>query len=787
MRSFLYSFKRYKVSFLLNVLSLSVAFSVFYILMVQVNFEWGFDSFHKDADRIYRFEVHTPDRKNAVFSYPMLHEMISCTPYIENAGIWMYPRGGSINKPGEDEQRFIPAQFCWITPGYAKVFTFDMIEGTVDSLQNAEFAVIPLSLAEKVYGKRKSYLNEEFGDGQSWSLRVGGVYRDFPKNSMLGNFVYQIPNESWMTRFLNDWEEASYYAYFKLKENVDPKHLFDNVNVRDGSGNTVNLSKEQQQEGYSLYLRPLKDIYYTNDVVTGDIALHGNRGVNRLLFSIAILIVVIAGINFMNFSVALVPTKIKSINTRMVLGESVSQLRFSLVKEAVFLAVLSFLLSLLIVFLISRTTFVSFLDGDMRLPYQGGLIAVSLFVALVTGVLSSIYPAYYITSFPPAMVVKGSFALSPQGRMLRNWLIGLQFTVSLIVVAVVLFMGLQNRYLLSEPMGFDKDQLLNVQLNSKIRIDQPDVFISKLKENPFIEEVGFIESAIGESDSFMGWGHEDGKGKMIMFSVLPVTSNYLNVMGIKVSEGRDFRLEDTGNNLGKLIFNETAKKKFDLELGQMIPSAGEIIGFIPDIKFQSFRHAVQPMAFYVWGKENWGIRDFKATVRVKAGADMNQIERYIRSVCQELSPESNFDSSVKPFDRMLKNLYQREYQQNVLATLFSILVIFISIVGVCGLIIFETQARRREIGVCKVFGSSEYQILYLFNKTYIRILLICFVIAIPVAYKVVSVWLQGFAYHIPVYLWVFVVALFIVLLAVSATVTTLSWRTARENPVDSLK
>ena len=656
-----------------------------------------------------------------------------------------------------------------MTSGYAKVFTFDMIEGTVDSLRSAEYAVIPLSLAEKVYGKRKSYLNEEFGDGQSWSLRVGGVYRDFPKNSMLGNFVYQIPNEVWMNRFLNDWENVNQYAYFKLKKNVDPKHLFDNVKIANRHGNEMNLS-DVQASGEILYLRPLKDIYYTNDIVSGDIALHGNRGVNRLLFSIAVLIIVIAGINFMNFSVASVPTKIKSINTRMVLGASVSKLRFSLIKEAVLLSLLSFLISLLIVFLISRTTFVSF-----------------LFVALATGILSSIYPAYYITSFPPAMVVKGSFALSPQGRALRNGLIGLQFTVSLIVVAIVLFMSLQNRFLLSEPVGFDKDQLLNVQLDYKIRVNQPDVFISKLKENPFIEEVGFIESAIGNSDGFMGWGRENGKGEMIMFSVLPVTYNYLKVMGIDVTEGRDFRLEDTNNNLGKFVFNETAKKKFDLELGEMIPAAGEIIGFIPDIKFQSFRHAVQPMAFYVWGKENWGIRDFNATVRVKAGTDMNQIARYIRSVCQELSPESNFDSAVKPFDEMLKNLYQREFQQNVLATLFSIFVIFISIVGVCGLIIFETRARRKEIGVCKVFGSSEYQILYLFNKTYIRILLICFVISIPVAYQIVSIWLQNFAYHIPVYSWVFAVALFIVLLAVSVTVTTLSWRTARENPVDSLR
>ena len=786
MKSFLYSFKKYKVSFLLNIVGLTIAFAVFYILMVQVRFDWGFDSFHEGADRIYRLESHTSDSKSAVYTYPMLNQLINASPDIESAGIWSYSRDGVISKVEDGGQHFVSWSFCWITPGYAKVFTFDMIEGTVDSLQHENLAIIPLSLAEKVYGKRKSYLNEEFGDGQSWTLRVGGVYRDFPKNSMLGNHVYQIPNEGQMNNLLNDWTNANYFAYFKLREGADPQHLFDQIELQTGSGRIITKS-DWEEADEKLYLRPLKDIYYTTDVLGEDISLHGNRWVTRLLLSIALLVVFVAGINFLNFSIALVPTKIKGINTRMVLGASVKQLRFSLLKEAVFLTIFSFLLSLLVIFLLSRTTATSLLDGDMRLPSQPGLVLISFLVAVATGIFSSLYPAYYITSFPPAMVVKGSFALSPQGRALRNGLLGFQFTVSLIVVAVVLFMGLQNYFLINGSMGFDKDQLVNVQMNSKIRIDQPEVFISKLKQNPFIEDVGFIERAIGESDVFMGCGRNTSKGEMIDFQVLPVTYNYLKVMGIDVLEGRDFRQEDADNQYGKFIFNQAAKKKYNLEVGDVINATGEIIGFMPDIKFQSFRWAVTPMAFYVWGKENWGIQDYKATVRVKAGADMNQVSRYIRSVCQELSPETNFDSAVKPFDAMLKNLYERERRQNFLVTLFSFLAIFISVVDVCGLIIFEAQARRREMGICKVFGSSESQILYLFNKPYIRMLLICFVISIPITYQIVSLWLQNFAYHIPVFWWVFAVALVILLLTVSTTVTVLSWRIAHENPIESLK
>lgn len=777
MKSFLYSFKRYKVSFLLNVLSLSIAFATFYILMVQVNFEWGFDSFHKDADRIYRLEQEFAGKKSPVFVFPRLHQLIESSPNIEAAGIKTYERNGSIVHAGENRTDTISARFCYITQGYAQVFTFDMIEGSVDSIRDPRMAILPLSLAQKIYGERKSYIGEEIGDGQSWTLRIGGVYRDFPKNSMLQNVVYQIPDEARMNAFLNNWTEGNFYGYLKLKKGADSDHLFDDVKINRQDGAESSVS--------SLSLRPLEDIYYC-EVQTGDISFRGVKSVTWLLFSIAVLVVFIAGINFMNFSIALVPSKIKNINTRMILGASATRLRGALILESVLLSFLSFLISLFIVFLISRTTFASYLDGDMSLPYQGGLIVVLLITALFTGLFSSAYPAYYITSFTPAMIVKGTFALSRQGRILRNGLIGLQFTASLIVVAVVIFMSLQNQFLLNGPMGFDKDQILNVSLDRDIRLHKSGAFVSKLKEHPFIEDAAVIEQAIGEYDGFMEWGRNTGKGEHLSFSVLPVSYNYLDVLGIKVSEGRNFRREDMSGRLGVFIFNETAKKKYNLELGETIESSGEIIGFIPDIKFKSFRNAVEPMAFYVWGTENWGVRDFTATVRVKPGADIYDTMRYIKQVCSELSPSSNFDSAVKPFDEMLGRLYEREQRQNILVSIFSLLVIFISVVGVCGLVIFETQARRREIGVCKVFGSSEMQILYLLNKTYIRIVLVCAVIAVPVAYRMIDFWLQSFAYHIPIYLWVFVIALMIVLITVSATVTVLSWRTARENPVDAL-
>ena len=777
LRDFWAGFRRHRTSFILNILGLSLAFTTFYILMAQVRFEWGFDGFHRNADRIYRIELlNTAGETTPKCCFPLLDRIIGSSPYIEAGGIKTEVRSGSIASPGDDSgESTVPARFCYVTPGYAKVFTFDMIEGAVDSLCSPDLAIIPLSLAEKLYGKRKSYLNETFGDNQSWVLRVGGVYRDFPKNSMIENLVYQTPNENiLMARYAQDWSEYSYYGYLKLDRSTDPKQLLESVQVN---------MKEKFEIDDKYSLRPLKDIYYC-DVISDDISLKGNRNITWLLFSIALLIVLIAGINFMNFSMALVPMKIKGINTRLVLGASVTRLRFSLLSEALSVTMVSYCISLLIVYLISRTAFAGYLHADLALSVQGNLVLLTLLLAFATGVLSALYPAYYITSFPPARVVNGTFALSSKGRLLRNGLIGLQFTISLIVVAVVLFMSLQNRYLRNESPGFDKDQIAVVGLSYAIRGEQPDAFIHRLKENPYIEEVAFIEKAVGSSDSYMGWGRPGPRGEAISFQVLPVSPTYLQVLGISVSEGRDFRPEDEQNQKGCFIFNEAARDKFGLKLGDQIGADGPIIGFISDIKFQSFRQKVEPMAFYVWGKENWGLRSYTATVRMQAGAPVYRTLRYIEEVCRELDP--HFRGTARFYRELQEQLYQSEQKQYALVATFSLLIIFISVVGVFGLVVFETQVRRKEVGIRKVFGSSEKQILGLFNKSYLSIVLLCFAVSIPFSYRIVDLWLQNFAYHIPVYWWVFLVDLLIVVVIVACTVTIRSWRTARENPVDAI-
>jgi len=255
-------------------------------------------------------------------------------------------------------------------------------------------------------------------------------------------------------------------------------------------------------------------------------------------------------------------------------------------------------------------------------------------------------------------------------------------------------------------------------------------------------------------------------------------------MGIKIIEGRDFRQEDTNTQLGVYIFNETARKQYNLELNTTIDNNGEIIGFMPDVKFASFRTAVMPMAFYVWGTENWGSQPNNAYIKLKTGTNLRAAMSFIHSTLKEFDADYAFQ--VRFFDEVLQRLYEKETALSALISLFSLIAIFISIVGVFGLVVFDSECRRKEIGIRKVLGASVMGIIFMFNKMYFRILAICFIVAAPLAWYAVNRWLQNFAYKTPMYWWVYLLSFVVVSVITVSTVTFQNWRVANDNPINSI-
>ncbi|GHV56357.1 ABC transporter permease [Bacteroidia bacterium] len=772
-KNFLFSLKHYKTSSILNILGLSVAFTVFIIILMQVEYDYNFDKFHKDNDRIYRVDfVDSDNSKQAIINRPLAEVLFQSSPHIV-AGALTNPASWntliSVEKNGSQFTSTEP--MTKVSADLIQVLPFDIVEGSENALKEPNGTLIPLSLAQKLFGNETA-IGKEIMENRS----VQGVYRDFPVNSSIQNCIYYSFGDENISNYGN-W---NYYTYVLLDS---PDAIAD---VRESMKQA--LVKLWQQEGaeeseidkMSFELTSLPNLHFTTDV-QWDYLPKASRQTLFVLLSIAIAIVLIAGINFTNFSMALVPRRIRSINTQKVLGASVNRLRARLASEAVFISLAAYGLALLLVHLASQTPINELLDSGIHLFSYPALLGTTALVAVSTGILSGLYPAFYITSFQPALALKGSFGLSPQGQKLRNLLIGIQFVASFVLIIAALFMYFQNNYLKNRSLGFNKEGIIVTDITNSIKQNY-DVFGNELKSFAGIEEVTYGEQLLGSSDTYMGWGR-NYQGKQINFQCIPVHPSFLPVMGIKVNEGRDFREDDSKTRHGKYIFNEKAQKEFDIQLNTDIDST-EIIGFMPDVQFTTFRTAPTPMAFYVWGNSNWGDNTRYAYIKVSAGSDLREAMQHVRKTLSKLDPDWTFN--VRFYDDAIQHVYEKEQHLTLLISLFSAIAILISITGVFGLVVFETAYRRKEISIRKVHGSSVGEIVSLFNKMYLVLLGICFLIACPITYYAVSKWLENFAYKTPVYWWVFLLGGVIVSVITLITVNGQSYRAATQNPTKAL-
>ena len=532
----------------------------------------------------------------------------------------------------------------------------------------------------------------------------------------------------------------------------------------------------------ALRLTPLKDVYYTHDT-TFDFNPKGHRETNYVLLGIAFLILFIAGINFTNLTTSLIPLRLKTLNTHRVLGCSIYKLRAISLIESIVICLISYILALFIVNDLSYTPIANWVDADIRLSQYKGLILLTALIAILTGCLAGLYPAIRSTSYAPALVLKGSFGLSPKGKKVRVALIGFQYTVSIALIIVTLFMGLQNHFMTSsEQLGFNKDQVAIVNLTPEIYAKHKPQYIQKLKDYPGIEDVAFSVYELSKEDDMIDLEYARHEDKDVFFKVFYASENFLSVMDIQVEEGRDFTREDLNKAQSDYIINPAAERDFHLHPGDRFNDR-TVLGVSKDFRFNSCRIASSPFVFAL----NNDIPNPKLVsyIRFNSKTNLQEAVAHVRETLKEIDPTFPFEISF--YNTILNNLYQKEQTLGKLISLFGIMAILISIVGVFGLVLFETQYRRKEIGIRKINGATTGQILLMFNKTYIRIVSVCFIISIPIAWMGTQQWLENFAYKTPLHLWVFIVAFLIILSVTIGTVTFRNWQAANENPVNSVK
>ena len=779
LRNFLSVLRRFKMATFLNVAGLAVAFAAFIVILIQVNYERSFDRCHPTAERVFRVELETPGTFGLILPRGFVETVIQSSPHIE-AGSLIYPYNSaiyfSVMENGEKIGYREPVYTC--NPEITRVFDFPILEGDIDCLKDPDKLILPESIARKIFGDQPAvgkmlHAEENVETKDNREYTVGAVYKDFPGNTQMRNLIYTAIGPT----FQRDNFEASNFACYVLLDNAESaQDVVDNFNANFDFTKLGN-------KGLQLKLTPLTAIYYLNESQDGMIFRSGNNEVTLLLFFIALLIIIVAAINFTNFSTALTPLRIKSINTQKVLGSSDRLLRNALLAEAAIVSLIAWSISLVLVWMLGRATALPFVEADLSILKNLPIVLITGGVALITGVVAGLYPSWYVTSFPPALVLKGSFGLSPSGRKLRTILVSVQFIVSILLIIGASFVQLQNDYMRSFSLGFDKDQIAIVELSGELYNKHHETYVNRLKEFPDIEDVAFAMEKVASKDGYSTNGAVL-KQKEFHFFMIMTSPNFLRVMGIPVEEGRDFSLSDELSEEPVYIFNETAKLAVNMEQGDILQSwiPGRIIGFTGNVKFTSLRNGENNIAFVV-SKMPYPMS--VSYIRLKAGSDVHAAVNHIRKTLADLDPAYPFD--VQFYDTIFNHLYHKEENLRSLITVFSILAIIISLVGVFGLVVFDTQYRRKEIGVRKVHGATNSEILKMLNRSYIYIVLVCFALATPIGYYGIKKWLESFAYKTPMYWWVYLAALTIVLVITIGTVTFQSWRAANANPVDSLK
>jgi len=788
-RNLLYLFKRFKTAVVLNLFGLTIAFAAFLLIVMQVDYEMNYDAMHSKSGRTFRLEAnHGEFEHNAIhclmFSDAFVNSSAHITDYSYRYPFYGGERYCQIDEVDDQgEAKVFKENFQLCLPNISDVFDFHMKEGSVECLSIPGSVLIPESVAKRLFDKQSAIGKRIRMSGSSgWQpvsttiLTIGGVYKDFPGNTTVQNRIY-VPIDQ-LDLLKSSWQMYANEIYVTLDDPLNKEEVLDHFNK------TFDFAKSQMGSAQEIALRltPLKDVYYTHDT-TFDFNPKGHRETNYVLLGIAFLILFIAGINFTNLTTSLIPLRLKTINTHRVLGCSIYKLRAISLIESIVICLISYILALFIVNDLSYTPIANWVDVDIRLSQYKGLILLTALIAILTGCLAGLYPAIRSTSYAPALVLKGSFGLSPKGKKVRVALIGFQYTVSIALIIVTLFMGLQNHFMTSsEQLGFNKDQVAIVNLTPEIYAKHKPQYIQKLKDYPGIEDVAFSVYELSKEDDMIDLEYARHEDKDVFFKVFYASENFLSVMDIQVEEGRDFTREDLNKAQSDYIINPAAERDFHLHPGDRFNDR-TVLGVSKDFRFNSCRIASSPFVFAL----NNDIPNPKLVsyIRFNSKTNLQEAVAHVRETLKEIDPTFPFEISF--YNTILNNLYQKEQTLGKLISLFGIMAILISIVGVFGLVLFETQYRRKEIGIRKINGATTGQILLMFNKTYIRIVSVCFIISIPIAWMGTQQWLENFAYKTPLHLWVFIVAFLIILSVTIGTVTFRNWQAANENPVNSVK
>lgn len=767
-------FRKYTVPVSINLLGLVVALTAFIIIMSHVEFERNYDRSYPTSGRIFRVDCPGNEETfRSILPNAFARDVINSSAHIE-AGTMLMPYLGEIlffTENGDEKSVGYRLSCDLVQPGFTEVFGVNILEGDSSSLTVPGKAIIPESMAEMLFhgdatGKtletEPSYF---FPEGK---ITVGAVYEDFPANSNLRNSIYFAIDER-TTPY--SYGAANFICYLLLDSPESAK------NVENEFNSTFDFNQSWMSP---IELIPMEDIYFMGQGGDGTVFYSGNRNTTILLTAIAILVLFSGVLNFANFFTSLAPVRIRNINTRKIAGASTASLRASLTCESLIISIAALIVSFFLAGWLSEALAAGgLLNGIFSFESTGIILTVSA-ITIVSGIAAGLYPGWYATSYPPALVLKGDFGLSRGGRTFRNIMSGIQYTVAFVTLIFMTFVLLQNRHMRSTDLGFDTDMTAVADVSAPIAL-RYDFIKTEAASYPSIEGVTFSTDKIGSRDTYSTQGIEY-EGQEISCLVISVKDDFFSTLGIGIIEGRDFNTTDAAS--GGVIVSKYFKDMYGIKAGDIITGNIPVTGICDNVKFNSARESNKPIIFMPISDEYMWYLGGTMYFRLKSGSDAIKAASEIESLLKKAAPDEPME--IEFYDTILDNLYQNELRTGKLVVIFSIIAVILTLGGVVGLVLFDTQYKKKETSVRKIFGASVGKILERANTGYALIVLVCFIIACPIAVLVTSRWLQNFTDRITLYPWVFILVLLIMSVATSLIVTGVFYRRATTNPQEGL-
>jgi putative ABC transport system permease protein len=798
-----------KVFSLINILGLATGMAVCLLIVLFIQDELSFDKFQTKGDRIYRVALDRiyPGRHTGYAMIPSsigdaikheFPEVEQCVRIFDATGNGTFPL-----KYGD--KLFEERKVLLADSNFFKIFSYKTLAGNpANALNKVNSVVITESTAKRIFGSVNGAIGKQFlleQNKNNPNFVISAVVQDWPKNSHF-NFNIIIASVSFPFVAEPNYTAFSCYTYLLLKPGSSPETLESKLPlivkkyVSGGIGRAFNQTYEQfvaAGNGYKYSLQPVTKIHLISDLES-ELSVNGSMTSIYLFSVIAIFILALACINFINLSTSLSVERAKEVGIRKTFGSDKQSIVYQFLTESVIISLLSLVIAFGLILLL-LPLFNQIADKDLSILYYITPLHIAslLLFAILLGAVAGIYPAFILSSFNPITVLKGRFKSNKYGLFLRNGLVVFQFSISIVLIIATIIVNQQINFMEGDKLGFKKDHIIVVN-NAFVLFKQSKAFKDELQKIPGVESVSGTSTMPGEQGFFGVIYQPEGSKQSVTGRGVVVDENFSKLLNIQIKEGRFFSDKFPTDSFA-VVLNEKAVTEMGLKnpLGARLTSPGDtlkggkdavftVVGVVKDFHYQSLHQKITPLIF------NNGMRNGNVFgsigVRVKSDhfqSSINSIERTWQSFVKDRPFHYTF------LDQTVAEQYHAEQTTQKVFSVFTVLAIFIACIGLMGLAAYATQQRIREIGIRKVLGASIGGIVSMLSKDFLKLILIASVVAFPIAWLAMHSWLQSFAYRIPINWFVFILAAGLSILVAMLTISFQAIKAALTNPIKSLR